>query len=214
MRRWSISTATKFRTGREFPSRLTIASSTARFCSAGIDGVAQTSRSCLFAGHQFGQSLRFLQGLGGVEMAVKNHIGESASVGVDDRGHYFLPFGTSPLAAICCAKSAHQRLIGGGVHLNLFSGERDRKIGGVGRQFPPRRLCRGRNLLLRRCDDLTGIFRRCSFDSFFLGGRFPFGGGAHFSDFRVQPGKPGLNIAQPPVGLFAGFARFCHRFLD
>ena len=35
------------RTGRERPARATIASSTARFCSAGIDGASRTSRNSL-----------------------------------------------------------------------------------------------------------------------------------------------------------------------
>ena len=49
VRRLSITTATKFRTIFEIPARFTIASSTARFCSAGIDGASHTSRNALLS---------------------------------------------------------------------------------------------------------------------------------------------------------------------
>ena len=149
----------RFRTGLEIPSRCTIASSNSPLLLGGNRRIFPDSPQDLtLSSSKRGDLPQFLQ------------IARSASRCCAQRPHRRRPgrrcWRRKPCSSVrpflVCSlgrpnspgKIAHQRLIGRGIHVNLFLRQADRQIGGMSGQFAARGLGCGSNFLLRRCHDL------------------------------------------------------------
>src|SRR5688572_8715772 len=113
-----------------------------------------------------------------------------------------------PVLSQLVGESAHQRLVGSGVHLDAFFGERDRQFGGVGFQLAARGAGGGGYLLLGGADDLLLVFFGGGADALFFRHGLAVGGGAQAGDVGVDARQPAFDLRQAPVGFLAGLARF------
>src|SRR5947209_6715579 len=118
------------------------------------------------------------------------------------------------IAGKLVSKAANQLLIGSGVHLDAFFGQRDCEIGGIGLQFAARILGERLDLRLRTVHDPALIFFSGSTNTLFFRLGFAFGLSAHFSHFRIEARQPGFNLAEPAVGVGAGALSLVERFAD
>src|SRR5438309_505772 len=111
-------------------------------------------------------------------------------------------------------KLAHQRLIGRGIHPNLFLRQPHSKVGCISRQLAARRFRRGGDFLPRGLHNLSRIFFSSGVNTRLLVCRLPLCGVAHHANFPIQSHQAKLNLRQPAPRFIAGFLCFLHRLLD
>src|SRR5271169_5758097 len=83
-------------------------------------------------------------------------------------------------------KRTDQYLVGIGIDVNLFAGQRDGQTCGVHGQFAASKFSGGGDFLLGREHHFADIFFRSFLDAHFLGSSFVFGSGLHASNFHIQ----------------------------
>ena len=91
-------------------------------------------------------------------------------------------------------KDADQYLVGIGIDVDLFTGQGDGEVGGMGAQFAAGLFGGGGDFLLGGQHHFAHIFFRGFLDAGFLGVGFGFGGGLHASDFDVQLAEAILDV--------------------
>ena len=91
---------------------------------------------------------------------------------------------------------AHQHLIGVRVDVDLFAGQREREIGGVGRKFAAHLFGGGGDFLLGGLNYFSQLVFRGFLDPDFFAFRFFFRGGLHSADLDVHLAQAVFNVRQ------------------